>query len=104
MNVQFEAMVEKYGQKEATERCNEIRALGGFGNNGGIGGMDLTGALAESNTLIPDKDKARLAELAGVDRKELEKRIEEGRKEVARGEKSKNNIFPPDMVMDIDRA
>jgi hypothetical protein len=132
MNAQFDAMVEKYGRKEATERMNEIRALGGFGNNNGVGGLDLVGVLAESNTTIPTKNKARIAELADVDRKELEKRIEEGRKAIENGEieeytvitadeyakqqaaerkaaergepRKKKNMIPPDMAEGISRA
>jgi hypothetical protein len=103
MNVQFDALAKKHGKAEATEIMNEIRDLGGFGNNNGIGGLDLTGLLAESNDAIGNKQKARIAELAGVDRKDLEKRIEAGRKELARGEKSKNNIIPPDVGVEIGR-
>lgn len=103
MNVQYDRMVKKYGKKEATERMNEIRAIGGFGNNNGVGGLDLTGILAESNTSITDKNKARLAELAGVNRKELEKRIEEGRKALERGEKGKT-LIPPDKATETGRA
>jgi hypothetical protein len=99
MNVQYEAMVEKYGASEAARRCDEIEALGGFGDGRArnIGGLDLIGILAESNNAIPDKDKARIAELADVSRKEVENKIERGRKAVANGERGKE-IIPPDHI------
>lgn len=105
MNVQYDRLVAERGKDEADRICDEIEALGGFGGGSsrGFGGIDLTGVLAESNTAIDTKDKARIAELAGVDRKELEKRIEAGRKEMDRGIQSKNNIIPPDMGQDQNR-
>jgi hypothetical protein len=50
----------------------EIADLGGYGTLGPShfsGGLDLAGALAESNTEIPSETKDRIAQLGGVDRK-----------------------------------
>ncbi len=98
MNVTIEELEKKYGKEEATRRFDEISDLGGYGSSHGayIGGLDVLGALAESNTAIPEKDKARIAELSGVSRKDVEKRIEDGRRAVARGDSSKDHIIPPD--------
>lgn len=105
MNANHAEMVKKYGKEEADARFAEIQDLGGYGNSHSnyIGGLDIMGALAESNTAISDKDKARIAELAGVSRKEVEKKIESGRKAYAEGDRSKNHVIPPDLGIEIDR-
>jgi len=103
LNIQYDRLVAE-GRKpeEAARICDELEAIGGFGDGRGrgIGGLDLTGLLAESNTAISDKEKARIAELAGVNRKDLDKKIESGRKAVARGIQSKDDIIPPDQLGD----
>ena len=64
-----------HGSKEKAENAfREICDLGGYGNSSdGVGahsgGLDLQGALDESNTAFSSKAKERMAELAGVDRK-----------------------------------
>ncbi len=105
MNVQFDAMVKKLGREEAERRCDEIEALTGAGQGSTryIGGVDIFGALAESNEAISNKDKARIAELSDTSRKSVEKKIEDGRKAVERGDRSKDNIIPPDSAMDVNR-
>lgn len=96
-NVTIESLREKHGS-DAVRVFDEIADLGGYGASHGsyVGGLDIFGALAESNDAITDKDKARIAELAGVNRKDVEKKIEDGRKAVAEGDKSKDHIIPPD--------
>jgi len=107
MNANFEAMAAKYGEEEAKHRMEEIIAISGAGSGkvpyNYVGGVDLLGALAESNTALTDKEKARIAELSGVGRKDVDKKIEEGRKAVAEGIKSKEFVHPPDMAMDVNR-
>lgn len=79
LNVNINNMTELYGSKEkALEVLREITDLAGHGvnHNGNgaanleyAGGFGILGALRDDNTAIPEKDKARIAELAQVDRK-----------------------------------
>jgi len=105
MNANFEAMSAKYGPEDARKRLEEIRDIGGFGSAPveSIGGFDLFGALAESNEALSDKTKARLAELGGVSRKEVEKKIDAGRKAFDDGDRSKDFTMPPEKGMDLNR-
>lgn len=76
MNATLESLKKIHGDKaEAVFR--EIAETGGFGSVGSgqgqidvnnPGGLDLAGVLADGNTAISNKDKDRIAELAGVDR------------------------------------
>ena len=107
MNANYEAMAAKYGEEEARRRMEEIIDLSGAGSGkvpyDYVGGVDVLGALAESNTSLTDKAKARIAELSGIGRKDVDKKFEEGRKAVAEGVRSKDFVHPPDMAMDVNR-
>lgn len=80
MNANLEELGKRHGDK-AVEAFKEIADLGGFGNVGDgkgqvnsayAGGLDLRGVLDPSNTAVSNKAKDRIAELAGVDRKDAE--------------------------------
>lgn len=77
LNVNIEKLRAMHGDR-AEEVFREIADLGGYGNIGSgqgdidinyRGGLGILGALKEENTAISEKSKARIAELAGVDRK-----------------------------------
>jgi hypothetical protein len=77
LNVNLENLRAIHGDK-AESAFREIADLGGFGAVGGgegqippsyAGGLDVYGVLNPENTATSDKAKARIAELAGVDRK-----------------------------------
>lgn len=77
LNVNLENLKKMHGDN-AENVFREIADLGGYGNVGNgqgqidinyPGGLGILGALKEENTAISEKDKARIAELAGVDRK-----------------------------------
>lgn len=77
LNVTVESLRAKHGDK-AEEVFREIADLGGYGDIGPgqgninlhyAGGLGILGALKEENTAISEKAKARIAELADVDRK-----------------------------------
>jgi hypothetical protein len=77
-NVNLENMTTKHGDK-AAEVMREIADLGGYGEIGVgegqispsyAGGLDVAGALDPNNTAISSKNKDRIAELAGVKRKD----------------------------------
>lgn len=77
MNANFEQMVEKHGVEEATKRLEEIRDLGGYGNVpiDYVGGFDVFGAIDPTNPAVSEKDKDRIAELAGVSRKDADHKV-----------------------------
>lgn len=77
LNANMTNLTERHGDN-AGEVFRELASLGGYGDIGGgqgnidmnyPGGLGILGALREENTAISDKDKARIAELCGVDRK-----------------------------------
>lgn len=77
LNVNLQNMTKMHGDK-AVEVMREIADLAGHGEIGNgagqipadyAGGLGILGALREDNTAISEKAKARIAELAGVDRK-----------------------------------
>lgn len=87
MNVTIESLKKQHGEK-AEEVFREIADKGGFGavgtGEGGIdpnyaGGLDVAGVLADSNEAVSKEDKARIAKLAGVDRKEATAMVDEGK-------------------------
>lgn len=76
MNVTVESLRKQHGDN-AEQVFREIADKGGYGavgeGEGSIdlhypGGLDIAGALADSNKAIPSATKDRIAELAGVDR------------------------------------
>lgn len=78
LNVNREVLEKIHGKGKAEEAFREIVNLGGYGEVGTgqgqlnvdyPGGVSVLSALRDDNTAIPEKDKARIAELAGVDRK-----------------------------------
>ena len=79
LNVNMESLTAMYGSEaKALEVFKEIADLGGYGNVGQgqgqvdpyyAGGLGILGALKEENTAISSAAKARIAELAQVDRK-----------------------------------
>lgn len=82
VNVNLENLKEIHGDK-AERVLSEIADIGGFGVVGSSenaispsysGGLDLQGVLDPSNTVVSEKAKDRIAELAGVDRKAVESR------------------------------
>jgi hypothetical protein len=77
LNVNLENLTTLHGDK-ASDAFREIADLGGFGAVGTgegqippsyAGGLDVYSVLDPSNTAVSEKAKARIAELAGVDRK-----------------------------------
>ena len=82
LNVNRENLTKMHGDK-AEEVFREIADLGGYGAVGTgqgqinidyAGGLSVLSALSDENDHISAKDKTRIAELAGVDRKkELDK-------------------------------
>jgi hypothetical protein len=75
-NVTIESLTKIHGDK-APEVYREIADKGGFGNEIASGGLDVRGVVDERNTAIPGKDKARIAELAGMEKADRE-RIDSG--------------------------
>lgn len=79
LNVNREALEKIHGKgQKAEEAFRELVNLGGYGAIGTqqgqinidyAGGLSVLSALRDENTSIPEKDKDRIAELAGVDRK-----------------------------------
>lgn len=79
LNVNMESLTAMYGSEaKAMEVFKEIADLGGYGDVGTAqgqvnpyysGGLGILGALKEENTAISASAKARIAELAQVDRK-----------------------------------
>lgn len=70
LNVNKENLTAMYGSK-AEDVFREIADLGGHGDVdfNYAGGLGILGALSEENTAISNQAKARIAELAQVDRK-----------------------------------
>jgi hypothetical protein len=77
LNVNINNLTEMHGSK-AVEVFREIADLGGYGAVGNgegqispqyAGGLDVQGALDPANTAISSAAKDRIAELAGVDRR-----------------------------------
>ena len=77
LNVNRENLTTLHGDK-ADAAFREIADLGGYGEVGGgqgqisidyPGGLDVQGVLDPANTAISSKAKDRIAELAGVNRK-----------------------------------
>lgn len=77
-NVNLENMTERHGDK-AADVLREIGDLGGFGSIGTgegqinpaySGGLDVAGVLDPNNTAVSTQAKDRIAELAGVNRKD----------------------------------
>ena len=88
MNANFESLMKVHGgdAKKAEAAYREIADKGGFGpvgtaegqiHLGYAGGLDLVGVLDANNTAISSKDKDRIAELAGVSRKDAENHVGE---------------------------
>lgn len=75
-NVTVEGLAKIHGDK-AGEVYREIQDKGGFGSEMASGGLDVRGVVDERNTAIPAKDKARIAELAGMVKADRE-RIDSG--------------------------
>jgi hypothetical protein len=96
MNVQYDEMAKKYGDVEAARRCDEIEALGGFGDrqSRNTGGLDIYGVIELSNTAISEKDKDRIAELSGFERKDADKMTKTGKSTTGR------DIISPDKLVE----
>lgn len=80
MNANIESLTKIHGKEKAEEVFREIADIGGFGNipTDYVGGLDVLSALDESNTAIPNSVKNRIAELSGVKRKAVDKKIASG--------------------------
>lgn len=93
MNVTLESLTEKHGAEEAAKRMAEIRDLGGYGNVSDeyVGGLDVYSAIDPGNTAIAEKDKDRIAELAGVKRKA----VDAHRDKVINGDQIADGPKPP---------
>lgn len=81
MNANLEQLAKIHGKDKAESVFREIADLGGFGSVGNgegsispdyAGGLDVRGVLSSENTAVSEKAKNRIAELAGVDRKDAE--------------------------------
>jgi|SRR6185369_3716967 len=88
MNANFDSLMKVHGgdAKKAEAAFREIADKGGYGAVGtGEGqihpltaaGLDLVGVLDPNNPAISSKDKDRIAELAGVNRKDAENYVGE---------------------------
>lgn len=79
MNVTKESLEAKHGAK-AGEVFREIARLGGYGDVpvNSVGGLDVFSALDPSNTVLSDGTKDKIAELAGVKRKDADKLFASG--------------------------
>lgn len=80
MNVTLESLRAKHGDKaEAVFR--EISDLGGYGNipTAYSGGLDIFSTLDQSNDVISEQSKDRIAELSGVKRKDADKLFDSGK-------------------------
>lgn len=84
MNANLETLTKIHGKDKAEAAFREIADLGGYGSVGTgegsihpgyAGGLDLVGVLDPSNTAISSKDKDRIAELAGVNRKDADNHV-----------------------------
>lgn len=81
MNANRESLEKIHGKDKAEAAFNEIRDLGGFGNVpfDYVGGLDVYSAVELGNTAIPEKDKDRIAKLAGINRKEADALFDSGK-------------------------
>lgn len=86
MNANLESLMKVHGgdQKKAEAAFREIADKGGYGpvgsgegqiHPGYAGGLDLVGVLDPNNQAVSSKDKDRIAELAGVNRKDAENHV-----------------------------
>lgn len=80
MNANLENLAKMHGDR-AEDVHKQIRDLGGFGDVPAdyIGGLDIFGVLSPENTAITEKAKNKIAELAGVNRKDADKMVETGK-------------------------
>lgn len=80
MNVTKESLEAKHGAK-ADAVFREIADLGGYGNipSDYAGGLDVFSVLDQSNDVIPEATKDKIAELSGIKRKDADKLFDSGK-------------------------